>query len=78
MVLQVPNTPNPDDIGRALDTIYQEWPELPNGSVAHVFGDHTTQQFGYRNVPYISPERVQDSTWVRVLIAKDAISTPNS
>jgi type III restriction enzyme len=75
MVLQVPNTPNPDDIGRALDTIYQEWPELPHGSVAHVFGDHTTQQFGSRNVPYVSPERVQDSTWVRVLIAKDAIST---
>jgi hypothetical protein len=75
MVLQVPNTPNPDDIGRALDTIYQEWPELPNGSVAHVLGDHTTQQFGNRTVPYISPERVQESTWVRVLIAKDAIST---
>src|ERR1043165_96601 len=75
MVLQVPNTPNPDDIGRALDTIYQEWPELPNGSVAHVFGEHTTQHFGSRYVPYISPERVQDSTWVRVLIAKDAIST---
>lgn len=48
---------------------------LPNGSVAHVFGEHTTQQFGNRNVPYISPERVQDSTWVRVLITKDAIST---
>ena len=75
MVLQVPNTPNPDEIGRALDTIYQEWPELPSGSVAHVFGDHTTQQFGARNIPYISPERVQDATWVRVLIAKDAIST---
>jgi superfamily II DNA or RNA helicase len=75
MVLQAPNTPNPDDIGRALDTIYREWPELANGSVAHVFGDHTTQQFGNRTVPYISPERVQDSTWVRVLIAKDAIST---
>jgi type III restriction enzyme len=75
MVLQVPNTPDPNDIGRALDTIYQEWPDLPSGSVAHVFADHTTQQFGNRNVPYISPERVQDSTWVRVLIAKDAIST---
>jgi type III restriction enzyme len=75
MVLQVPNKPNPDDIGRALDIIYQEWPELPNGSVAHVFGDHTTQQFGNRTVPYISPERVQESTWVRILIAKDAIST---
>ena len=75
MVLQVPNTPDPNEIGRALDTIYQQWPDLPSGSVAHVFGEHTTQPFGNRNVPYISPERVQESTWVRVLIAKDAIST---
>jgi hypothetical protein len=75
MVLQVPNTPDPNDIGRALDTIYQQWPELPSGSVANVLGEHTTQQYGNRNVPYISPELVQDSTWVRVLIAKDAIST---
>ena len=75
MVLQVPNTPDPNDIGRALDTIYQQWPDLPSGSVAHVLGDHATQQFGNRNVPHISPERVQESTWVRVLIAKDAIST---
>ena len=75
MVLQVPNTPDPNDIGRALDTIYQQWPDLPSGSVAHVLGDHSTQQFGNRNVPHISPERVEDSTWVRILIAKDAIST---
>jgi len=75
MVLQVPNTPDPNDVCGAIDTIYQRWPDLPSGSVAHVFGEHTTQQFGNRNVPYISPEHVQDSTWVRVLIAKDAIST---
>jgi type III restriction enzyme len=75
MVLQVPNTPDPNDIGRALDTIYQQWPGLPSGSVAHVLGEHSTQQFGSRQVPHIAPERVQESTWVRVLIAKDAIST---
>ncbi len=75
MVLQVPNTPNPDEIGRALDTIFERYPELPSASVAHVFGDHTTQRFGNRDVPYIEPQRVQESTWVRVLIAKDAIST---
>jgi len=75
MVLQVPNTPEPDAIGRALDTIYERWPELPDDAVAHVFGDHTTQTFGRHSIPYIPPERVQDSTWVRVLIAKDAIST---
>ena len=75
MVLQVPNTPDPDQIGRALDTIFERWPELPEDSIAHVFGDHTEQSFGRHRVPYIQPQRVQDSTWVRVLIAKDAIST---
>jgi hypothetical protein len=75
MVLQVPNAPDHNDIGRALDTVFTHWPELPEDSVAHVFGEHTTQAFGRHSVPYISPERVQDSAWVRVLIAKDAIST---
>ncbi|GAG74713.1 unnamed protein product, partial [marine sediment metagenome] len=75
MVLQLPNTPDNDDVGRALDTIFQEWPELARDAVAHVLGDHKTQIFGGHSVPYISPERVQESTWVRVLIAKDAIST---
>lgn len=75
MVLQVPNTPDPNEIGRALDAIFERYPELPAASVAHVLGEHTTQRFGNRDVPYIEPQRVQESTWVRVLIAKDAIST---
>jgi type III restriction enzyme len=75
MVLQVPNSPDANDIGRALDTMYERWPDLPEDAVAHVFGEHTAQTFGRHTVPYISPERVQESAWVRVLIAKDAIST---
>ena len=75
MVLQVPNSPDYDEIGRALDTIYERWPDLPAESVSHVFGDHTTQIFGSHSIPYTSPERVQESAWIRVLIAKDAIST---
>lgn len=75
MVLQVPNTPNPNEIGRALETIFQQWPELPETSVAHVFGEHKTQKFGKYSVPYIEPQRVQDDTSIRVLVAKDAIST---
>jgi hypothetical protein len=75
MVLQVPNKPNPKDIGRALETIFQQWPEVTENNVAHVFGEHTTQQFGNYSVPYIPPQQVQDDTWVKVLIAKDAIST---
>jgi len=75
MVLQVPNTPDPNEIGRVLDTICERYPELPSGSFAHVLGDHTTQRYGNRDVPHIEPQRVQDAHWVRVLIAKDAIST---
>ena len=75
MVLQVPNTPNTNDIGRTLDTIFQQWPDVSETSVAHVFGEHTTQTFGKYSVPYIQPQRVQDESWVRILIAKDAIST---
>ncbi len=75
MVLQVPNAPDHNDIGKALDTIFTQWPDLPQDAVAHVFGEHSAQTFGRHTVPYISPERVQESSWVRVLIAKDAIST---
>ena len=75
MVLQVPNTPNHNQVGKWLDTIFERWSELPEDSIAHVLGEHTAQTFGRHTVPYVSPERVQDATWVRVLIAKDAIST---
>ena len=75
MVLQIQNKPNPKDIGKLLDIIYERWSALSIESVAHVLGEHTTQTFGKYKVPYISPERVQESTWVRILIAKDAISS---
>lgn len=75
MVLQVPNTPDPDTVARALDTVFDEWPELAGDAVAHVLGDHTTQTYGPFAVRYVSPERVQEDTSVRVLIAKDGIST---
>jgi hypothetical protein len=75
MVMQLPNTPNHNDVGKMLDAVFAEWPELPQTSVAHVLGEHTTQEFGSHSVPYIPPQRVQNDTWVRILIAKDAIST---
>lgn len=75
MVLQVPNNPDPTEIGRWLDTIFETWPELPQDCVANVLGEHRTEQFGSHSVPYVEPERVQERDDVRILIAKDAIST---
>ncbi|MBG6218616.1 hypothetical protein IWX75_003103 [Arthrobacter sp. CAN_A6] len=75
LVLQVPNKPSPAEVASALDVIRNEWPEISSDAFAHVFGEHTAQTFGTHSVPYISPERVQDATYIRVLLAKDAIST---
>lgn len=75
LVLQVPNKPSPTEMTEAINTIRKEWPELGPDAVAHVFGDHKAQTFGPHSVPYISPERVQDANYIRVLLAKDAIST---
>jgi type III restriction enzyme len=75
MVLQVPNSPDHKEIGKWLDTIYDRWRDLPPDCVANVFGEHKSETFGSRTTPYIAPERVQESEWVRVLVAKDAIST---
>lgn len=75
LVLQVPNKPSSAEVASAIDVIRNEWPEIGSDAFAHVFGDHTAQTFGTHSVPYISPERVQDATYIRVLLAKDAIST---
>ena len=75
LILQTPNTPDPDDVGVALDTIFAEYPELRADQMRHVLGDHSTQKFGAWEVEWIEPQRVHDETRVRVLIAKDAIST---
>jgi type III restriction enzyme len=75
MVLQVPNSPDPNDIGLWLDTVFDTWPDLPADCVANVLGEHRTEQFGSYAVPYVEPERVQEREDIRILIAKDAIST---
>jgi hypothetical protein len=43
--------------------------------MAHVFGEHKTIELGGHTVPHVSPEKVQESNWIRVLFAKDAVST---
>lgn len=75
LVLQIPNTENTDDVGLWLDTIQQELGDLSSVGVRHVLGDHKALTFGSWDVDWIEPQRVQDETQVRVLIAKDGIST---
>lgn len=75
LVVQVPNKPDETLLEEIVRTVRQEWPELPDDAVANVFGDHRTEPAGPYQIPYIEPQRVQESTHVRVLLAKDAVST---
>lgn len=75
LVVQVGDKPSQETLIRTMDTIYEAWPELPYDAVANVFGEHTDLTIGQQGVPYIEPQRVQDATHVRVLLAKSAIST---
>lgn len=75
LVVQVADKPTEADLARVLDAIYDEWPDLGLDAVAHVFGTHTDLLVGRQDVPYIAPQRVQDTKYVRVLLAMEAIST---
>jgi hypothetical protein len=75
MVLQVPNTPNNDQIGAALDAIQAVLPGINSKSVGHVLSEGRIEVFGKWEVPWVQPQRVEERTEIRVLIAKEAIST---
>ena len=75
LVVQVPNKPSENLLLSAFTTIRETWPELEPDAMAHVFGDHDPIMLGGFMVPHVSPETVQDRTHIRVLFAKDAIST---
>lgn len=75
LVVQVPNTPSDKLLEEIVRTVRMTWTDLPDDAIAYVFGDHNVQKAGPFVIPYIEPQRVQESIHVRVLLAKDAIST---
>lgn len=75
MVLQAPDKPDPITVAEWIKTIRDTWPDLTSEAFANVFGEHRTEVFGGYSVPYIEPQDVQERKHIRVLIAKNAIST---
>jgi len=75
LVVQVPNRPSTELLADAVRTVLDEWPELGVENIAHVFGERTPLVIGADEVAYVAPEDVAERQRVRVLLAKDAIST---
>jgi len=83
LVVQIPNKENSKQgeldedktIVRVLDTIRKYSSDFADDCVAHVLGDRGDIAVGSYVVPRIKPQDIQASTHVRVLVAKDAVSS---
>jgi type III restriction enzyme len=75
LVVQVPNKPSDELLADAVATVLDEWPELSPDNIAHVFGEGTPIKAGHHELAYVAPEDVAERTRIRVLLAKDAVST---
>ncbi len=62
-------------IHRVLETVRKHWDDMPQGCVGHVLGDRATIDVGAYEIPKVPPQSVQHDTRIRVLLAKDAVST---
>ena len=75
LVIQVPDKSDAAKIGDIVQVIESEWPGLGARAVAHVFGEHEPIVLGSRIIDWVYPESIQTETAIRVVIAKEAIST---
>jgi len=64
-----------ETIHLVLETIRKHWPDMPADSVAHVLGDRATIEVGAYEIPKVAPQDVEHDHQIRVLLAKDAVST---
>lgn len=75
MVVQVPDKANDEKLAEIVSIITSEWADLGPKAIAHVFGEHEPIVLGSRTVEWVHPESIQSDTDIRVVLAKEAIST---
>jgi hypothetical protein len=75
LVVQVPDKASNAKLTELIGTIEAEWPGLGPRAIAHVLGEHERLTLGARIVDWVYPESIQTESEVRVVLAKEAIST---
>ncbi|UPW15016.1 DEAD/DEAH box helicase family protein [Gordonia amicalis] len=63
-----------DQIRIVLETVRKNWPDMPADCVAHVLDRAKIDVAGYE-IPKVAPQDIEGDHRIRVLIAKDAVST---
>ena len=82
LVVQIPNKEKADGgtdeedrlIRNALDTIQKHWHGFADDGIAHVM-DRPKIEVGAYEIPRVAAQDIQADTRIRVLVAKDAVST---
>jgi superfamily II DNA or RNA helicase len=75
LVVQVPDKASDVKLTELVSTIEEEWPDLGPQAIAHVLGEHEKLTLGSRSVDWVYPESIQTESHIRVVLAKEAIST---
>ena len=75
LVVQVPDKASDAKLGEVVGVIDAEWPGLGTRAIAHVLGEHQTLTVGSRTIDWVYPESIQTESEIRVVLAKQAIST---
>ena len=75
LVVQVPDKASDAALAELVEVIESEWPGLTPEAVVHVFGEHDRLHLGGRAVDWVPPESIQSDEDVRIVLAKQAIST---
>ncbi len=75
LVIQVPDKSSVSKIGELIEVVESQWPGLAPNAIAHVFGEHEPVTLGSRVIDWVYPESIQAQTHIRVVLAKEAIST---
>ena len=75
LVVQVPDRASDAKLRELIEVIESEWTGLGPNAIVHVFGEHERRYLGARAVDWVQPESIQNESDVRVVLAKQAIST---
>ena len=75
LVVQVQDKASDTKLKELAAAIEAEWPGLGPQAIANVFGEHRTLTLGSRTVEWVYPESIQTESEIRVVLAKEAIST---
>lgn len=75
MVVQVADKSTPEKLAELMSVIESGWDGLGPDAAVHVFGEHEAIELPGRTLRWVPPESIQGDTDIRIVFAKEAIST---